>query len=91
MAIKYSRVVNEPIKDILKASYNGHIPPLIMDFYDDAESLIPFVEYFGAKKLTALPGDIERVDGPTACGDGRKATFRPPASASHGALPHADR
>jgi len=53
MAVKYSKIVDEPIKDILDGVNNGHIEYLTRDLYGGDASKIPTVEYFGGKLLEA--------------------------------------
>ena len=49
MAAKYSKIVDEPIKDILDGVTQGHIKSLTQDLYNGDEKRIPVVEYFGGK------------------------------------------
>lgn len=49
MAAKYSKVVDEPIKDILDGVHQGHIKSLTQDLYGGDEKRIPVVEYFGGR------------------------------------------
>ena len=49
MAAKYSKIVDEPIKDILDGVHQGHIKSLTQDLYNGDEKRIPVVEYFGGK------------------------------------------
>ncbi|TLD37351.1 beta subunit of fatty acid synthase [Venturia nashicola] len=51
MAVKYSKVVDEPIKEILDGVHEGHIKMLTQDLYSGDESKIPTIEYFGGKLL----------------------------------------
>jgi fatty acid synthase subunit beta len=53
MAVKYSTVVDEPIKDILDGIHHKHIKYLLHDVYEDDESKVPVIEYFGSKLLGA--------------------------------------
>lgn len=46
-AVKYSTVVDEPIKDILDGVHNGHIKALTRDVYGGKPETIPTQEYFG--------------------------------------------
>ena len=53
MAAKYSKIVDEPIKDILDGVTQGHIKSLTKDLYAGDESQVPVVEYFGGKLIEA--------------------------------------
>ncbi|KAK9477444.1 acyl transferase domain-containing protein [Lipomyces japonicus] len=55
VAVKYSKVVDEPIKDILDGIHNKHIELLTRDVYSDDASQIPVLEYFGGKDVVAQP------------------------------------
>lgn len=57
MAVKYSKIVDEPIKDILDGVHQGHIKYLTKDLYNGNEAKIPKIEYFGGKLIEAS-GDI---------------------------------
>ncbi|RKF77663.1 Fatty acid synthase subunit beta [Golovinomyces cichoracearum] len=48
-AVKYSKVVNEPIKEILDGVHNGHIKALTRDIYGGKVEDIPVLEYFGGE------------------------------------------
>jgi fatty acid synthase subunit beta len=86
MAAKYSKVVNEPVKDILDGIHNAHITGLTKDLYEGKEENIPAVEYFGAKTISKLE-DIDKIDGLTISQDGNKVTYRLSPTAFQGALP----
>jgi fatty acid synthase subunit beta len=58
MAAKYSTKVDEPIKDILDGIHHNHIKYLLHDRYEDDESKVPVIEYFGSKLL----GTTEAVE-----------------------------
>ncbi|KAI1082890.1 beta subunit of fatty acid synthase [Whalleya microplaca] len=59
-AVKYSTVLDEPIKDILDGIHNGHIAYLTRDVYGDKPESIPTIEYLGGKLIeTEIPLDIE--------------------------------
>ena len=58
MAAKYSKVVDEPIKDILEGVSQGHIKSLTQDLYAGDEGRIPIVEYFGGR-LTDVDASAE--------------------------------
>ena len=51
MAVKYSNVVDEPIKNILDGIHHNHIKYLLRDVYGGDESKVPVIEYFGSKLL----------------------------------------
>ncbi|EME41649.1 hypothetical protein DOTSEDRAFT_73897 [Dothistroma septosporum NZE10] len=53
MAVKYSKIVDEPIKDILDGVHQGHIKYLTKDLYNGNEAKIPKIEYFGGKLIEA--------------------------------------
>jgi fatty acid synthase subunit beta len=89
MAVKYSKVVDEPVKDILDGIHNGHIAGLTKDVYGADESRIPVVEYFGAKPIAPLEG-VDKIDGLTIAVDGNKVTYRLVSTSSQGVLPEAD-
>ena len=83
-AVRYSKIVDEPIKDILDGIHNAHIAGLTQDIYGDDESSIPVVEYFGGKLIeTKSEGDGE---GLTISVDTDRTTFRLSSSPS-AALP----
>ena len=64
MAAKYSKVVDEPIKDILGNIHESHIKFLTRDLYNGDKSKIPVIEYFGGTIVEAN-GDLEKQDGLT--------------------------
>jgi len=86
MAAKYSKIVDEPIKDILDGIHNGHIEGLTKDVYGGDESSIPVIEYFGGKVLT-IAEDVDKIDGLTISEDAGKITYRLSSTASQGGLP----
>ncbi|KAJ2537846.1 fatty acid synthase alpha subunit Lsd1, partial [Coemansia sp. RSA 1853] len=53
VAVQYSTIVDEPVKDILDGIYHGHIASLVQRLHDGDESRIPVVEYIGAEPVTA--------------------------------------
>lgn len=62
MAVRYSKVVDEPIKDILDGIHNGHIAGLTRDVYKGNAASIPKIEYFGGKDVDPdVPVDLESV------------------------------
>ncbi|KAF2086577.1 beta subunit of fatty acid synthase [Saccharata proteae CBS 121410] len=85
MAVKYSKVVDEPVKDILDGVHNGHIKALTRDLYDGDESKIPVLEYFGAELLGAHD-DVVEVDGLTVSELQDKVVYRL-SSAPNATLP----
>jgi len=74
MAVKYSKKVDEPIKEILDGVHNDHIKFLTRDVYGGNESTIPTVEYFGGKLVEA--SDEIDVEGLTVSEEGDKMTYR---------------
>ncbi|KAF4627357.1 hypothetical protein G7Y89_g10799 [Cudoniella acicularis] len=80
MAVKHSKIVDEPIKDILDGVHDAHIKGLTQDVYGGNESSIPVIEYFGGKLIeTELEVDLE---GLTISQDTDKTTYRVSSSAS---------
>ena len=59
VAAQSIKKIDEPIKDILDDIHESHIKKLLHDFYDDDESKIPTVEYFGGHDS---PEDIEALE-----------------------------
>ncbi|KAF3939761.1 hypothetical protein ABW19_dt0209468 [Dactylella cylindrospora] len=86
MAVKYSTVVDEPIKSILDGIHQGHIKYLLNDLYSSDESSIPTTEYFGGKPIVEV--DEPDVDGLTIIRDTNKVTYR--LSTSPSSLPDTD-
>ncbi|KAG0650153.1 Fatty acid synthase subunit beta [Hyphodiscus hymeniophilus] len=78
-AVKYSKIVDEPIKDILDGIHNAHIQGLIQDIYGGQESSIPSVEYFGGELIET---EAEPVEGLTVSADTDKTTYRLSSSPS---------
>ncbi|EFX05327.1 fatty acid synthase beta subunit dehydratase [Grosmannia clavigera kw1407] len=61
-AVRYSKVVDEPIQDILDGIHEGHIAGLTKDVYNGDVSAIPTIEYFGGKWTESdVPVDLESV------------------------------
>jgi fatty acid synthase subunit beta, fungi type len=59
-AAKYSKVVDEPIKDILDGIHHAHIKGLTKDVYGGNEPSVPAIEYFGGKFIeTEAEMDVE--------------------------------
>ncbi|PQE17936.1 fatty acid synthase beta subunit dehydratase protein [Rutstroemia sp. NJR-2017a WRK4] len=73
-AVKYSKIVDEPIKEILDGIHNAHIKGLTQDLYAGDESSIPVIEYFGGK-LIETPEELD-VEGLTISQDTDKTTYR---------------
>lgn len=86
-AVKYSKIVDEPIKDILDGIHNAHIVGLTRDVYAGKESSIPVVEYFGGKLIDE--DDEIDVEGLTVSEEEQKTTFRL-ASSSTSTLPSSE-
>ena len=80
MSVKYSTIVDEPIKDILDGVHEGHIQMLLKDKYDGDESKIPISEYFGGKLLEA--SDEVDVEGLTVSELKDKVIYRLSAAPS---------
>ncbi|KAJ8058636.1 hypothetical protein OCU04_012812 [Sclerotinia nivalis] len=74
MAVKYSKVVDEPIKEILDGVHNSHIKYLTRDIYGGDEASIPVLEYFGGK-LIETEEEVD-VEGLTISEDAEKTTYR---------------
>jgi fatty acid synthase subunit beta len=73
-AVKYSKIVDEPIKEILDGIHNAHITGLTKDIYGGDESSIPLIEYFGGKLIESEPElDIESL---TILQDTDKTSYR---------------
>ncbi|RKF59344.1 Fatty acid synthase subunit beta [Erysiphe neolycopersici] len=87
-AVRYSKVVNEPIKDILDSVHNGHIKSLTSEKYGGRESTIPVLEYFGGEYHTEN-NDIN-IDGLIVSNQPHSTTIRLSSSSST-ALPESDK
>lgn len=85
-AAKFSKVVDEPIKEILDGIHNAHIEGLITDVYGGNESAVPVLEYFGGAYAEADDASQLDVDGLTILKDDNKHTYRLSSSAT-AALP----
>jgi fatty acid synthase subunit beta, fungi type len=73
-AVKFSTVVDEPIKEILDGIHNSHIVGLTRDFHNGDADSIPSIEYFGGKLIEQeIPLDVE---GLTVSYDAHKNTYR---------------
>ncbi|KAI5360752.1 Putative Acyl transferase domain superfamily, maoC-like dehydratase domain, fatty acid synthase [Septoria linicola] len=75
MAVKYSKIVDEPIKEILDGVHEGHIKFLTRDLYNGDVKKIPQVEYFGGKLIEASD-DINNVEGLTVSESEHKIIYR---------------
>ncbi|OCL04747.1 beta subunit of fatty acid synthase [Glonium stellatum] len=84
MAVKYSKVVDQPVKDILDGIHNSHIKSLVQDVYNGDESKIPIIEYFGSKLLGA--SEELDVEGLTVSDIENKTVYRL-SSAPNATLP----
>jgi len=73
-AVKYSKIVDEPIKDILDGIHEAHIKGLTKDIYGGQEDSIPVIEYFGGK-LIETEVEVD-VDGLTVSKEASKTTYR---------------
>ncbi|KAH7327940.1 fatty acid synthase beta subunit dehydratase [Stachybotrys elegans] len=73
-AVKFSTVLDEPIKDILDGIHESHIEMLKRDLYNNKESSLPTIEYLGGKLVESeIPIDIE---GLTVSYDTNKNIYR---------------
>jgi fatty acid synthase subunit beta len=75
VAVRYSKKVDEPIKEILDGIHQDHIKGLIKDVYDGKESLVPVVEYFGGKLLEPTESVVE-LEGVSVNHDGSKSYYK---------------
>jgi fatty acid synthase subunit beta, fungi type len=73
-AVRYSKIVDEPIKDILDGIHNAHIKGLKQDIYGGDESSIPVIEYFSGN-LTKTEPEID-FEGLIVSQDVLKNTYR---------------
>ncbi|KYK59616.1 fatty acid synthase beta subunit dehydratase [Drechmeria coniospora] len=86
-AAKFSTVIDQPIQEILDGIHESHIDSLSRDYYNNDESSIPAVEYFGGKLVESeIPLDVE---GLTVNYDTHKNTYRLSSSATS-AMPSID-
>ncbi|KAF2488037.1 acyl transferase domain-containing protein [Neohortaea acidophila] len=88
VSVKYSTIVDEPIKDILDGVHQGHIASLTRDLYANDENRIPVVEYFGGKLVDIEPSDHITAEGLSISEIENKTIYRLSA-ASNVALPSA--
>ncbi|SCW01843.1 LAFE_0E08482g1_1 [Lachancea fermentati] len=63
VAAQFTKLVDEPIKDIMDGIHNGHIKMLLKDYYSNDESKIPVVEYFGGEDPESVAYDSAETDG----------------------------
>lgn len=75
-AVKYSKVVDEPIQQILDGIHKDHIKGLTRDFYGGKESSIPVLEYFGGRLTDTETLAQADVDGLTVSEDTNLNTYR---------------
>lgn len=75
MAAKYSKIVNEPVKDILDGVHHAHIKSLTKDLYGGDEKKIPVVEYFGSNLLAATD-NVDEIEGLTISDFTGKTVYR---------------
>ncbi|AET38733.1 tetrafunctional fatty acid synthase subunit FAS1 Ecym_3239 [Eremothecium cymbalariae DBVPG len=62
VAAQFTKVVNEPIQSIMDGIHNGHISKLLEDYYDNDESKVPVVEYFGGENPEALDYECTKTE-----------------------------
>lgn len=75
-AVKYTKVIDEPIKEILDGIHSDHIKGLTRDIYGGKESSIPVIEYFGGKLIdTEILAEAD-VEGLTVSEDSGLNTYR---------------
>ena len=89
MAAKHSKKVNQPIKEIFDEIHEGHIAALKKRYYDDDESKIPTIEYFGGVPIDEnATSTVEGLEGVTTVVDTpEKKVYKLPAQASGHPLP----
>jgi fatty acid synthase subunit beta, fungi type len=79
-AVKFSTVIDQPIKEILDGIHDAHIAGLTKDIYGGNKASIPTIEYFGGKLIDSeIPIDVE---GLTVSYDTHKNTYRLAQSAA---------
>src|SRR5579862_2205485 len=93
MAAKHSKKVNQPIKEIFDEIHEGHIVSLKKRYYDDDESKIPTVEYFGGVPIDEdATSTVEGLEGVTTLVDSReKKVYKLASQASGNVLPDEDK
>ena len=72
VAVKFSKIVDEPVKDILDGIHQGYISRLTQDVYG-ADATIPRLEYLG-DMVTESEASL-RADGLLVADDGKKITY----------------
>ena len=73
-AVKFSTIVDEPVKDILDNIHNSHVAALLKDYYGGDEASVPTIEYLGGNLVESeIPLDVE---GLTVSYDTHKNTYR---------------
>ena len=81
VAAKYSKTIDQPIKEILDGIHNDHIKLLTSDLYNGNTSSIPSIEYFGGK--IPIPAEIDdEIDGLTTLQSGTTMTYKLPTAAN---------
>jgi fatty acid synthase subunit beta len=88
MAVKYSKIVDEPVHDILDGVHSAHIKALTKDLYAGDESKIPDIEYFGGQILS-LEDDVTEIEDMTAVETDEKLLYRL-SSAPNATLPEVE-
>lgn len=92
MAARYSKKIDEPVKDILGGIHSSHIQSLIRDVYGGDESNVPVVEYFGGRLSLETEDDHhDDIDGLTVVEDGAKISYRLSPAPSAANLPELGR
>lgn len=61
VAAQFTNKIDEPIKDIMDGIHEGHIQYLLADYYNNDESKIPVVEYFGGEDPAVLASSCNNV------------------------------
>lgn len=87
-AVKYSKIPDEPIKDILDGIHNGHIDLLLKDFYSGDDKNVPTIEYFGADPIAPID-NVDKIDGLTILEENNRIIYRLSQTPA-GSLPDAD-
>ncbi|BFZ59217.1 beta subunit of fatty acid synthetase [Saitoella coloradoensis] len=87
MAVKWASKVDEPIAEILDGVHDGHIKSLKELYYNNDESKIPTVEYFGGAVIEEVEQELN--DFFTTKEEAGKTIYNLSASSTNGALPEA--
>ena len=61
VAAQYTKKIDEPIQSIMDGIHDGHIKHLLADYYNNDESSIPTVEYFGGEDPAIAPATSKNV------------------------------